>query len=140
MKDRYTNKRHKFSTKRLLADLARLPQFEITTKDKGWGYGRCRTFNLRYFIDPTQNWIIVQFGVKKCFDRWANSTDFEVHLHYEDGLYRNDVVKAHLWMEKVVRSGLFNFNSYIGTIQAQAPSIQNPTPARGRRKKNVQHR
>jgi hypothetical protein len=136
------NKRNRFSTKQLLDDLARLPQFKVTTKEKDWGMASCRSFYIRWFVDPEfdRGWICVQFAVKKTFDRWANSTDFKVLLHYEDGLYRQDIVKAHLWMEKVVRSGLFNFNSYFATIDAASFSVQNKTPAKQRRKKNVHNR
>jgi hypothetical protein len=106
--------------KKLLQDLARLPRFRLI--DRKYGLGECRSFRVRWrkesFVPGGYGagGFIVEFGEKKTFDRWANSTNFSVHLHYERGLYRDDVVAAHLWMEQVCRSGLFDFNGYFATI------------------------
>lgn len=102
---------------KLLTDLARLPQFSITLRDDAnqYGLGRCRSFYIRWRQEGSG--FIVEFGQKKTFDKWGNSTDFTVWLQYERGLYRDDVVPAHRWMERVCRCGLFDFNNYPGTIK-----------------------
>jgi hypothetical protein len=98
--------------KKLIEDLQRLPQFKLGKYD----CGQCRSFYMRWRIDSPQYFFIVEFGQKKVFDRWANSCNFSVFLNYSKDKYRCDIVQAHKWMEKVCRSGLFNFNSYFNTI------------------------
>lgn len=109
---------------KLLKDLETLPLFKIA--DKVWCLGECRSFYLKWFkvLGESNTWA-VHFGQKKTFDRWANSTNFEVRMQYESGTYRNDIVLAHLWMEKVCRSKLFDFNRYIYTIKAPFNGVEN---------------
>lgn len=112
------------SKAKLLQDLQRLPLFSVTSRD----YGQCRSFYMRWRKneDEDRNYI-VEFAEKKTFDKWGNSTNFLLELHYESGLYRDDIVAAHRWMERVCRSGLFDFNRYFGTIRCpRMKAIENP--------------
>ena len=107
--------------RRLLADLRRLPQFKITDR-KYWRY-QCRSFYIRCWVEtivilgaPNEQQIIIDFSQKKTFDRWANSSNFVIDNWNCESNYRPDLVSAHLWMEKVCRSKLFDFNCYFSTI------------------------
>jgi hypothetical protein len=100
----------------LLADLRRLPNFkqnELTSCDY---VGECDLFRIRWFWNENTGWWDVQFGVKETIDRWANSTDFQTHLCFTQFCYRRDILAEYEWMVDVLKSGLFDFNSYIGTI------------------------
>lgn len=113
----------------LLADLARLPYFRVTAR----GHGACRGFHLRWFRepdnpDPYPHWR-VEFAERRTFDRWANSRNFGLTLYYKRKLYRPDVVAAHGWMLRVCRSGLFDFNRYFHTLEADGhPYLRNGEP------------
>jgi hypothetical protein len=100
-------------TEKLIADLQRLPQFEIT--DAEWGLAKCRNFYIRWLTNSETH---IQFGAIETFDKWSNSTNFTIRMIDYTTPYRTDIVKAHLWMEKVCKSELFDFNSYFSSIEA----------------------
>lgn len=96
-------------------DLACLPCFVIGSEGNDWIYGSCRNFNVRV-LPQTVKGYRVQFGVKKTFDRWANSCNFAFDVDYR-GKWTQDFSKTYSWMMRVVRSGVFDFNSYFSTIE-----------------------
>jgi hypothetical protein len=112
------------SLRRILAELRRLPLFEAFDKEYN---GKCRSFYVRwmhdYVLHPPKYTkrhytgdIRIDFAEKKTFDRWANSTNFTIKLDF-NAPNMSDIVAAHLWMEKISRSKLFNFNSYFSTLE-----------------------
>jgi hypothetical protein len=108
----------------LLNDLKRLPGFDVL--DGHYNIGVCDGYYLRWKDYPNiSGYYIVQFSVRKCFDKWGNSVNFETKLQYESGTYRADLVKSYEWMNKVVESGLFNFNSYFDVIQIPFFALKN---------------
>jgi len=101
--------------KNIKQDLLALPCFKITGEGPTWIYGQCRNFYVRVFYEIDKKQYNVQFGVKKNFDRWANSSNFEFFVTYT-GNYTQDFKKTYSWMMRVVKSNLFDFNCYFGTI------------------------
>lgn len=101
---------------KLIADLSKLPGYELVTRDEH-GLASTELFQVRW--RPTDDWDYeVEFGVEETFDRWANSTNFMIKKSYcPDDSCTVDFVESYKWMEKVVKSGLFNFNSYFATIR-----------------------
>lgn len=75
----------------------------------------------------------IQFAHRPSFDRWANSTHFETEAHWTPQRRRYvvgprkgepipqwtmpDLRRELAWCRKVVRSGCFDFASYIGTVR-----------------------
>lgn len=84
--------------------------------DKNIRYITMPRFYVRIFLVSEQEHYVVQFAVKKYFDRWANSTNFATQLAKSKTLYKPNLVEQYKWMCKVIRSGLFNFNRYFHTI------------------------
>ncbi len=60
--------------------------------------------------------LVIQLSEKKTFDRWANSTNFEIdfkELQPEMVNLKNTLTHA----RKIVRSRVFDFNKYFHTIE-----------------------
>lgn len=112
--------------KQLLRDLKRIPGFATTyvSRKLGFGEGKCRHFRIRWHKSPDypDTWV-VDFGVRKHFDRWSNSTNFRCVISYRSA-YRPDILQGYRWMAKVLQSGLFNWNSYLTTLDIQCDYIQ----------------
>lgn len=103
----------------LLPELSKLPKFKA---DEDWKlpYFECRSFYGRWRYEEVQDRVKIEFAQKKTFDRWANSTNFQITLYCRSNepftVYFN-LLKCHLWMEKVCRSKLFDFNRYFSAIE-----------------------
>ena len=98
---------------KLKNDLFSLPCFKITDEGPTYIFGQCRNFQVRVLQEPTG--YKIQFGVKKNFDRWSNSCNFEFFVDYK-GNYTQHFKKTYAWMMKVVKSNIFDFDSYFATI------------------------
>jgi len=115
---------------KLLNDLKKLPRFTIISADRknDIGYGKCSHFLIRWWrrseVGEKKIWV-VEFSVRKHFDRWSNSTNFACEFQYCRKLYRPDIKDAYKWMVKVVKSGLFNWDRYYGTLDIQCEFIAN---------------
>jgi len=68
---------------------------------------------------------LVQIAQRKTFGRWANSVNFEEEIWWSarkayamntEHWAAPDFVRLFAWCRKVCRSGLFDFNSYFGTV------------------------
>lgn len=88
----------------------------------GGYYGR---FLTKYHEEPHPNdekvfdWYIIQFAIKDYFDRWANSTNFEmiVHAANDNPNFLWDIKKVIEFMDMVTKMPYFNWNSYFHTIE-----------------------
>lgn len=107
-----------------------------------YGCGQTTYFHIRIFekiLDPKfielgeKKWV-VQFAYKPTFDRWANSTNFETIISYYpeknqrysigdlQGKHKKQYIipkldKELAWCLKCAKSGIFDFNTYIGVIE-----------------------
>ena len=76
-------------------------------------------------VEPGQRNYLIQIAHARSFDRWANSTHFQTRVSWhakgipgfrKPGWLMVDLGKEVRWCRRVIRSGLFDFNSHIGTI------------------------
>ena len=58
---------------------------------------------------------VLQIAVKKCFDRWANSVNFEIEMQYSFDHHLN-LAAAFKHARTIVKSGVFDFNRYFHVI------------------------
>ncbi len=111
---------------KVLKDLRTLPDFVVTEQDEYGVFGKCRGYYVNAYR-ATENSVvseyrvIIRFAVAKDFDRWANSTNFTDERSYESKHFRSDLLKQYKWMNKVVRTKLFNWDSYFSPIRI--PSV-----------------
>lgn len=114
----WDNKKDKQALGWILKELKRLPLFKVFDRDYN---GHCRSFYVRWMPDvdirtsKLTGEYRIDFAQKKTMDRWANSTNFSIRFDFTAPCM-TDIVRSHLWMEKICRSGLFNFNSYFSTL------------------------
>ena len=75
--------------------------------------------NLKGIVKKEEKKKIIQLAVKKNFDRWANSVNFEIDFTDTRSEWLNikeGISKA----RKIARSGLFDFNCYFDRIKISA--------------------
>ena len=71
-------------------------------------------FYARIFVSNDE--CVIQYSVRKYFDRWANSIDFTTNFSINKKHNQPDIIKQYKWMCKVVKSKLFNFSNYFNAI------------------------
>lgn len=108
----------------LIDGMAKTKHFHIHIYEK---------FDKESFLDSRRKWI-VRFGYIPTFDRWANSSNFQTEIWYNPQKNQRyqigdlkgkrrpqytipNLSKELAWCLKCVKSGVFDFNSYIGTIK-----------------------
>lgn len=78
--------------------------------------GRLPGLRVRIYVNDESAETVIQFADAKTFDRWANSVHFESRRSNEPRLYYPMIYPQYRWARKVIRSGLFDFGSYIGPV------------------------
>lgn len=81
-------------------------------------HGRIHNFMVSNVLEEeVNNYVEIQLGERKTFDRWANSVNFYTHRTKESGCYYPLFRPQYNWAVKVSRSGLFTFNNYFHRIE-----------------------
>lgn len=100
--------------KRTVKEAKSLPNCKQTYIDNGCALFETPLLYIRV-LDGEEE-VTVHLGEKKTFDRWANSINFITEISKGPGHYYPLFAPQYKWALKVVKSKLFNFNSYIGSI------------------------
>jgi hypothetical protein len=79
-------------------------------------YFDAREFKARILKRPypdltDDHYLVIQFSLRRTFDRWANSTNFEIDYDGMDPA-RVNLRNSLMFIRKIVRSKVFDFNKY----------------------------
>src|SRR5271154_6503530 len=100
--------------KRVLREVKSLPNCNKNYNSEGCAIFETPLFYIR--IWDNEFTVEIQLGEKKTFDRWANSINFSTERSKTSKHYYPLFAPQYEWAIKVLKSKLFNFNSYIDHI------------------------
>jgi len=103
--------------KRALDEIKSLPKCKITYSTSGYILFSLPYFYGRLLENKGDEHIVIHLAEKKTFDRWANSTNFTVRRPKGRRLYYGLFAPQVNWARKIVKSKLFNFDSYFSGIE-----------------------
>jgi len=101
--------------KKAVKEVKAIPDCKKTYSSGGYSTYETPLFYIR-ILDNEEN-VQIQLAERETFDRWANSVNFAVERSKTPKCYYPLVLPQYLWAIKVLKSKLFNFNSYIGAIE-----------------------
>jgi hypothetical protein len=102
------------SFKRAMSEIIAIPDCE----EKTYSSGGCALFQTPlFYIRLLDNEDVeIHLAERETFDRWANSVNFHSRRTKERRLYYPLFRPQYDWAIKVLKSKLFNFNSYIESV------------------------
>jgi hypothetical protein len=101
--------------KKAVKEVKAIPNCQKTYSSGGYSLYETPLFYIR-ILDNEEN-VQIQLAERKTFDRWANSVNFAVDRSKTPKHYFPLFFSQYNWAIKVLKSKLFNFNSYIGAIE-----------------------
>lgn len=87
-----------------------VPSCKLTYKSQGVALLETPVFYIRILDNP--EYVQIQMGERKTFDRWANSVNFVDERSKGRRHYHAVFLPQYQWAKRVLKSGLFNFNRY----------------------------
>jgi hypothetical protein len=101
--------------KQIIKEVRALPQSKETYNKDGYAMFEVRYFHIRIFNNSDD--VSIQFAEKKTFDRWSNSVNFFTERSKGRKHYYPVLLPQYKWAIKVLKSKLFDFNSYFNRIE-----------------------
>lgn len=107
-------KRHQALFQKARQEILEIPKCEIIDDTSTYCLFKTDLFFIR-LLDQNIS-LDIHLAERATFDRWANSRNFETSRTKESGCYYPLFWEQYKWAEKVLKSKLFNFNSYFDSI------------------------
>jgi hypothetical protein len=90
-----------------------------------WFYGETKLFAMRAFVRKVKDEspeLEIHLGLKRSFDRWANSRNFQINIwwHHMD---RSTIVPTLKQANSIVKHSGINWNGYFHTIELDSKYV-----------------
>lgn len=103
-----------YNYKKAVKEVKAIPHCKKTYSAGGYSTYETPLFYIR-ILDNEEN-VQIQLAERKTFDRWANSVNFAVDRSKGQKHYYPLFLPQYNWAIKILKTKLFDFNSYIRAI------------------------